>query len=851
MTSPVSIIILACVLANIGHGQNNIFRDNYGVNFRDEGILEFVHESWHHTFAINITFPTIPDFPLPCRLDRDPEQMKLLFKTSTARIIGGLRCIENNTCTSMLDMICPTVIESRERHKFIEKKIEELHEELNLLIPDSDSPRRSRGLLNIVGEISKSLFGTATVGDQIVLAQHIEEIEGSTAEIKGRVNTLEDKLGSYFEVQSRHDDLIEEALEINSQYVNQTELALSQEINDIRINIAEAINFIHLSELHYTTTLKDIYEEIKEQLQGVEVLMRGYLPKQLVKVTELRKTIKHVNKELQNRNMRLSHYNHVYYYHINDVDYKREGNILYIKIKLPITANEALFRVYFAQVIPMPMSPDSNQFSMIQLDHNYLAINDHDSYYALLTYQEYQFCLGHRYRRCDSLFKIYKTNEPTCLLALFLGDTKLVKAYCHTIITGQPQDYIMSLSAGEYYMSTSDNVWNQTCIHEPPKRLNACKHCIITVPCGCSIQGKHVKIPHRFENCLNSTTPYVLHAVNIPTLLAFYGESKDVLAIAPTKRFAQPVKVNIPAIKIIGDKFSDVVGKIKAEDISLKKVAKQIQDGKKIYATPSAKLRSDLGILANTNTQSSLFGISGISLLVSFLALFLAIRNARVVMLASAAQGLVIHDVESSTTEKPTPNFVIAPDVIIHSVFSAIMVLLALGCMAVGIIYMKRILEACFTKQPSNLPFHSTVSIVFYSCGRYAIGELFTFPGDVNKIKICQREEAKLPTIRTGCGITITAQFDWTFLDVRREDGRRICLPREVTFSTLKTRNLKEILLNPDEIKVMASYNSCYFDLFTWKKPEHIQRHLTAIVNPTFRMDEEAMEKITPPTAVV
>ena len=61
-------------------------------------------------------------------------------------------------------------------------------------------------------------------------------------------------------------------------------------------------------------------------------------------------------------------------------------------------------------------------------------------------------------------------------------------------------------------------------------------------------------------------------------------------------------------------------------------------------------------------------------------------------MLALAALGLVIQDVKKSMTGKTTPNLIIAPEFIIHSVFSAILTLLALECLVVGIVYMKRIL---------------------------------------------------------------------------------------------------------------------------------------------------------------
>jgi hypothetical protein len=91
--------------------------------------------------------------------------------------------------------------------------------------------------------------------------------------------------------------------------------------------------------------------------------------------------------------------------------------------------------------------------------------------------------------------------------------------------------------------------------------------------------------------------------------------------------------------------------------------------------------------------------------------------------------------------------------------------------------------------------------------------------------------------------------FVWEFLDVRSEDGRRLCMPEEVTLSTLVTPDLPGILRNPTEIKVVAQYNHCYYDLFTWTKPEHVPVTQTANINPSFRLNEEQLDKLS--TSVV
>jgi hypothetical protein len=616
-------------------------------------------------------------------------------------------------------------------------------------MPDLDSLRRARGLFNIVGEVSKSSFGAATVKDQNVLERHIEHIEGTTAETVERVNMLQDDLSSYLVKHAKHDQLIEDAINVNRQFINLTGYELRRQVETTRIIMADAINFLHLTELHYTTTLADIYEELRDRVQGLHVLLRGYLPPELVGAQELKETIKTVSKALMHMNVELSHPNHAYYYHLNDIAYKRQGDMLYIKIKMPLTQEEALFRVFRAHAFPLPMDSESTQYTTIKLEHQYLALSHSENYYALLTEQEFDECTGHSYRRCDSAFKVYKSTTPSCLFSLYMADTTMVTQHCDTVLTATPEDFAVSLSDGEYYITTNDESWTQICHGHERSQLAACSHCVITLPCGCGLLGKNLRIPPRLKDCLNSTSLVALHGVNLPTLLAFYKDSQQILSIPANRRYAHKIKANLPSFKLVQDKYKDVAGRLKMEDISLQKLVDHVQGNRKIYATPSAKLRDELGILTSKRVGPSLFGLSGLSLLVSFLALFLALRNARIVMLASAASGLVIQPPGKPTPrEEPRRSEVNTAEVVAHSSWAAAMTVLSAVTLGVMITFTKRTVMVYFSQTQAQLPMHSTVKIIFYSCGRFAMAPLLVYPGDVNKIRIRQRDDFKLPSIR-------------------------------------------------------------------------------------------------------
>ena len=374
---------------------------------------------------------------------------------------------------------------------------------------------------------------------------------------------------------------------------------------------------------------------------------------------------------------------------------------------------------------------------------------------------------------------------------------------------------------------------------------------MIHLACGCSLEGKHVYIPKLLEDCLNSTGPIKTHNINLLSLLAFYGEIEQLLQIEATKRYDEPVTVQLPKLKIITDKYQGVVSYLKTDDTSLKKIAESIKRNSKIYSSPSAKLRDDVGLYASKHAES-LFGVYGLALLFSTLALFIALRNCRVIMLSSSVGGLVIGPPTTTSMKPPAESEFefLKADTLAHVIEFTVFVIVLLSCFIFLVVMARRMMEACL-RQPTAL-IQSAIYLVFYNKGRFAMTELVIYPGDVRKAKISQRDDYKPSKITNqSCGMVLVSTFDWSFLDVRREDGRRVTLPPSAKFSALMTPDLKIVLENPDEMKIVRSYNQSFFDLFNWKKPESSLMHTLTYVNPAFLFFEEAMNKLVQGANVV
>ena len=87
------------------------------------------------------------------------------------------------------------------------------------------------------------------------------------------------------------------------------------------------------------------------------------------------------------------------------------------------------------------------------------------------------------------------------------------------------------------------------------------------------------------------------------------------------------------------------------------------------------------------------------------------------------------------------------------------------------------------------------------------MADLLVFPGDIKLLRISQRGPCKPPTVEAlTFGAAFRVTFDWSYLDLIAEDGKRLALPRTVRFSSLVTRNLRGILSNPEEMKIIGCY---------------------------------------------
>ena len=829
-------LITGLILCIGGQSESQVVHENYGVIFTEEGILEPVHDVWHHTFAINISTPTFPDYEIPCQ-NAAVETVGTTKRSvhTWQHIRAGTRCSLEGTCndTVLLDRLCPTIRENKKRHDFLRRSVLDLYYELDKLIPEADVSRMKRGLFDAVGMVYKSLFGIATVHDTRVLKRHIRRVRDKTNQINNQINIFGTEFESYIAMQNNHDELIQEALENNNKYINLTILQIMKQAVQTELVVADAVNYVHLMNLHYTAVLVDIRSDLKTKLNGIHNLMRGFLPPELVPVDTLSEALHAIKHELTNyTHIYLTHGNHLFYYHIQDVTYTRDNDMLYIKIKIPLTSSADIFQLYRLHTVPIILGHNRSEYTQIDILDKYLAISSNGKFYTTLSESEYSLCSGSQYMRCDSLMRMKQIDDSSCMFGLFRGNSTVVAQNCKTNLVMNPDDTVLTLRPGKYFISSRDTTWSMICRGKEPRAIQACHHCRISVPCNCALHGSQIYIPEIFMGCDPSDTPTMVHSTNIPALLEFYKQSKDALNISSRKSFSKPLAVPFPEINIISHEFDDVVQKLDSSKISLKAIEKNTKKDRQMFLTPTAKLREDIGLAAKQHFDYGVLILSSASAAIATLALCLSLRNAKLILLARSARAYDFLATATTPANSGESSSDWSWPYLFQTLIFLCTMVLVFGILVGVIIFVKRLHRYYNSQNVFPLPIHTTLHVVFYGKGKYVTKKLGTYPGSVANLQIIQTKACQMSRM-TRCLMCLRygIKIDWTFLDITHKPANdKITLPTDLHFPMLNGRKTRDILEDPDVMVLVGEYSHTYYEMFAWYKGTENQ------VNPDLNM---------------
>ena len=583
-----------------------VIRENYGVTFHKQGILDNAHSVWHQTFVIQLNNDVISEPPLKYE---------------------GERLHRGNQSIKVGKYLCPALHAYNQHHLRLATDIKISQSNINKLLSNLE-PRPKRAVLGFVGHFAKSLFGLSTQDDTDLLSKQIQHIKQLTDVNYDQVSFLSDSLQSFIIKSNQRAKLLQKAIVQNTKILNQTQSIVFETLTRSVNRLLSWINLLHMYGSQYVDTLVDIHGHLLQEEQAVQTLLQGYLPYYFLPPDELGQTLQTISNSLLKLGpFRLSHTEVRYYYHINDLTYQRVDDQLFIKMRIPLTATTTLFTVYQIHAVPIPLAANKQDRTIVEISKPYIAISYDKIFYMRLTENEYQFCTGTQLKRCNQALTMQETTNPDCLLALYNDHPKMISKLYNILFlpsTNHSESHIITVSNNSYLISSKDTHWIQTCPCGTPIQVSPCVLCIVKLPCVCALKGQSFFIPPTLHNCDYSPKPVARHLVNLAALFHFYHETEKLFNVSSKTSFAKLIYPDIPHINILVKTYNDVVG-LPKHKLSLAYIAKNLKNHKSLFADKVSKLQNDLGFLSKPEISTGISVITVINCITGAIALSLSL----------------------------------------------------------------------------------------------------------------------------------------------------------------------------------------------------------------------------------
>ena len=535
------------------NGNETIQRLNYGVAFQYRSALQLSNEYWLHTFKIPL--PAMLQLPSIGTCHKDDDTCMLI-----GHVLAQINTVRAETSTRLNDTL-QTVYK---------------------LIPEAAQikGRGKRSLLPFLGQISRSIFGTATLDDINVLSRHINELSSRTVKISHAIEQHGAHMSSFMEKANKRMDNLMTGVKKNEMAITYIHTQLQTSIRDLQSNF-EQMTTILTKQIQNSNHLNHQLDEIK---LGIIDLVKGKLSPLILPPELIQTTINDIQKLLNSKypEFYVAHTQVDQIYKSDKSLYARQNNSLFITIKLPISAHKHNLKLYDIMSFPVPINSTSTQATQLLDLPNHFVISADQQFYTMLKNTELNKCSGNSPIHCFFNKALIPITTESCILALFTNSKEKVHALCdfrflHDAI--KPSIHELGVSSVVVYRSP---ILSMECAKQH-KMVKGCDYCIFALPCRCSLITEKFFFPPRLTSChtqTNNTTK--LHPFNLVLLQEFFDNTKIQNVFADTT-YANPLNVTVPNFKIYQHDMHKIIADDKNDHLSLSRMTDQVKNDQVIF----------------------------------------------------------------------------------------------------------------------------------------------------------------------------------------------------------------------------------------------------------------------------
>ena len=667
---PVVMSALVLLLCLTPATATTINRVNFGVIFEQAATVDTVYDFWTHTYQVVLpTVPAMQTHHINCdNQESDLDQCKIMQQVvlpeeptlQQHKVKCSDQEIYHQQCKVMQHGF-ETV--GRVRQNYRDHIIDSLQLARSLMKVNSPVPhsrsRSKRSLLPFIGDLSHSLFGTATEKEMSQVRQHVELLEKRSDRMNEAFSNFSDHLSSFIQVSNSRYENLEVGIMDNHQALGilaNRQAALSASLRDDM-----KLSSLLTQEVYLAMSLK---QGLQNFIEGIYSLLNHKLSPYLISFNDVQETIKSINSKLTSKHARLNarDLSARDFYDLDNFVWTFRNNSVFISVKFPLVTAFSVVDIFKTYSFPVPINATASHCTQIVNLPPYIAFSRDHLYYA---FPEAGMWKNNILNVQERSLPLHPVSKPNCITALFFKNKKQIKELCDfRIRLNAVSPNIIHLNHGQYLVSNISQLF-LTCPYGH-SRIPGCTFCVFSVPCLCDISADGMYFPPRLNHCKDDiTTATMSHTVNLALFMHLYKEERVAHIDAVTTFTDTPRTSDLPDIHLFSHNFSEIIADDKLSDLSLKRVADAVDNDKHVFQTLSDPILDSLNYYGDDEplsltwilsvTDTAVLGVVVLVIIFIISKISAISRTLAAIQLAQAVQSYIdiIPTEKTMSTENP------------------------------------------------------------------------------------------------------------------------------------------------------------------------------------------------------
>ncbi|XP_069132410.1 uncharacterized protein [Argopecten irradians] len=454
----VMMLFFSCVQSET---QTPIQRLNYGILFEPTAKVYLGQEYWSHTFKMPMPKRMyLPEIP-PCR------RQTCKMADTVIKSLNNLRmqCMSSINATVMqIHHLVP--------HSYFQNTL-------------ALSSRRSKcGLFDFIGQISKSLFGTATSNDVENLKRHMQVLNNNNVKLAKAMAQEAHQLTSFMSTVNDRLDNVVKAVQINHDQTITLSNQFAASLDGIEHEFVLLENMM-LSQINVTTVLN---KHLEHAQLAIHDLVKGKLSPFLFSPHDLKSALKQVQSIMTRKipGFRIIHNDPIHYYSYGNFVFSRHDSFLYVMLKIPISSFTHPLPLYKVYSVPVSINSTSTHATQLLDTPDYFLHTSDNQHFAYMSADQLQNCFGSDIIYCPFHIALSSVAKHTCLSSIFYNQKEIVKDTCDfRFIQNTLSPSIRELAPSTLLMYKISMLALDCPTGQ--KIIKGCDFCVVNVPCRCTV----------------------------------------------------------------------------------------------------------------------------------------------------------------------------------------------------------------------------------------------------------------------------------------------------------------------------------------------------------------------------